>query len=232
MLRHMLNSHPDVRCHGEVMTGSLDALSGDDRDPDPSVTRALVDRRERDPQDFLEEVVLDPGPARAVGFKIKYEELLLTDYAWLLEWLKGHREIRVIHLTRENRLKRLVSEITATKVYGLYNVTSEAERPRVARIFLSPQECLEDFARTEEREALFQAHFVGHEIFQTTYEAIVGDRADVRADLTQFLGVSPTALTTPTLKLTPDDLRTVLEDYEALAAALQGTRYAAYFRGR
>src|SRR5262250_573283 len=84
MLRHMLNSHPDVRCHGEVMTGSLDALSGDDRDPDPSVTRALVDRRERDPQDFLEEVVLDPGPARAVGFKIKYEELLLTDYAWLL----------------------------------------------------------------------------------------------------------------------------------------------------
>src|SRR5262245_5075326 len=51
MLRHMLNSHPDVRCHGEVMTGrSFDALSGGDRDPDPSVTRALVDRRERDPQ--------------------------------------------------------------------------------------------------------------------------------------------------------------------------------------
>ena len=233
MLRHMLNSHPDVRCHGEVMTGrGRDALAGGDRDADASVTRALLDRRESDPQGFLEDVVLDPGPARAVGFKIKYEELLLRDHAWLLEWLKSHRQIRVIHLTRENRLKRLISEVTATKVYGLYNVTSEAERPRAARISLSAEECLEDFARTEEREALFQSHFESHEMFRTTYEAIVGDRADVRAELTQFLGVSPTALTTPTLKLNPDDLRTVLEDYEALAAALQGTRYAVYFHGR
>jgi LPS sulfotransferase NodH len=233
MLRHMLNSHPDVRCHGEVMTGrGLDALAGVDRDANPSVMRTLMDRREGDPLGFLEDVVLDPGPASAVGFKIKYEELLLPDYAWLLEWLKSHRELRVIHLTRENRLKRLISEVTATKVYGLYNVTSEAERPRAARISLSPEECLEDFARTEEREALFQGHFEGHGMFRTTYEAIVGDRADVRTELTRFLGVSPTALTTPTLKLNPDDLRSVLEDYEALAAAMQGTRYAVYFHGR
>ena len=233
MLRHMLNSHPDVRCHGEVMTGrGLDALAGVDRDADPSVTSALMDRRRSDPRGFLEEVVLDPGPAKAVGFKIKYEELLLPDYAWLLEWLKSHREIRVIHLTRENRLKRLISEVTATKVYGLYNVTSESERPRAARISLSLEECLEDFARTEEREALFQGYFEDRELLRTTYEAIVSDRADVRSRLTHFLGVPPAALTTPTLKLNPDDLRGVLEDYEALAAALQDTRYAVYFLGR
>jgi LPS sulfotransferase NodH len=233
MLRHMLNSHPDVRCHGEVMTGrSLDALARVDRGADPSVTRELMERRGSDPQGFLEDVVLDPGPAKAVGFKIKYEELSLPDYAWLLEWLKGRREIRVIHLMRENRLKRLISEITATKVYGIYNVTSEAERPRAARISLSPEECLEDFVRTEEREALFQGHFEGHDIFRTTYEAIVSDRGDVRSELTRFLGVSPTALTTPTLKLNPDDPRSVLEDYEALAAALKATRYAVYFHGR
>jgi hypothetical protein len=233
MLRHMLNSHPDVRCHGEVMTGrGLDALARVDRDSDPSGMRALMDRRGSDPKGFLEDVVFDPGPAKAVGFKIKYEELLLPDYAWLLEWLKGHPEIRVIHLMRENRLKRLISEVTATKVYGLYNVTSEAERPRAARISLSLEECLEDFVRTEEREALFQGHFEGHEMFRTTYEAIVSDRADVRDQLTQFLGVSPTALTTPTLKINPDDPRSVLEDYEALAAALEGTRYAVYFHGR
>jgi len=227
----MLNSHPNVRCHGEVMTGrGLDSLAGD-RDADAAVTRTLLDRRGSDPQGFLEDVVLDPGSAKAVGFKIKYEELLLSDYAWLLGWLKSHREIRVIHLTRENRLKRLVSEVTATKLYGVYNVTSEAERPRPARISLRPAECLEDFARTEEREALFQRHFEDHEMFRTTYEAIVSGRAEVRSQLTQFLGVPPTVLTTPTLKLNSDDLRTVLEDYEALAAALHGTRYAVYFHG-
>ena len=233
MLRHMFNSHPDVRCHGEVMTGmGLDALAGIDRDADPYVSRALMDRRGSDPQGFLEDVVLDPGPAKAVGFKIKYEELLLPNYAWLLEWLKSRREIRVIHLMRENRLKRLISEVTATKVYGLYNVTSEAERPRPARISLSPEECLEDFVRTEEREALFQRHFEGHEMFRTTYEAIVSDQDDVLTGLTRFLGVSSRVLTTPTLKLNPDDPRSVLEDYEALASALQATRYAVYFHGQ
>src|SRR5262249_26215232 len=154
MLRHMLNSHPNVRCHGEVMTGrGLDSLAGD-RDGDAAVTRTLLDRRGSDPQGFLEDVVLDPGSAKAVGFKIKYEELLLSDYAWLLGWLKSHREIRVIHLTRENRLKRLVSEVTATKVYRLYNVTSEAERPRAARIFLSAAECLGAYTTNDVREAI------------------------------------------------------------------------------
>src|SRR5215813_14269635 len=63
MLRHMLNSHPDVRCHGEVMTGrGLDALVRGDRNADPSATRALMNRRESDPQGFLEDVVLDAGP--------------------------------------------------------------------------------------------------------------------------------------------------------------------------
>src|SRR5262245_66621142 len=71
MLRHMLNSHPDVRCHGEVMTGrGLDSLASA-RDGDASATRALLNRRASDPQGFLEEVVLDPGGAKAVGFKIK-----------------------------------------------------------------------------------------------------------------------------------------------------------------
>jgi LPS sulfotransferase NodH len=232
MLRHMLNSHPDVRCHGEVMTGrGVDAFAGLDRAGDPSVTGPLMDRRMSDPQGFLEELVLDPGPARAVGFKIKYEELLLSDYAWLLAWLKNHRDIRVIHLRRENRLKRLISEVTATKVYRLYNVTSEAERPIAARVSLSAAECLEDFARTEEREGLFQGHFEDHDTLETTYEAIVDDRADVRSQLARFLVVAPKILTTPTLKLNSDDLRDMLEDYEALAAALRGTRYAEYFGG-
>src|SRR5262245_61558777 len=120
MLRHMLNSHPVVRCHGEVMTGrSLDALAGLDQSGDESSTRTLTELRRSDPERFLEECVLDPGPARAVGFKIKYEELLRREYAWLLEWLKSRRDIRVIHLRRENRLKRLISVVTA-KVYGLY----------------------------------------------------------------------------------------------------------------
>ena len=230
MLRHMLNSHPDVCCHGEVMTGrGLDGFVGLDRQEAPPLTRALMDLRRSDPRRFLEERVFDAGRARAVGFKIKYEELLRPDYAWLLEWLKNHREIRVIHLRRENRLKRLISEVTATRVYKLYNVTSEAERPVAAKISLSPQECLEDFARTEERETLFQRHVRHHETLQTTYEAIVSDRDDVRRRLTEFLGVSPTVLTTPTLKLNPDDLRDVLDDYETLAAALRGTRFAVYF---
>src|SRR5262249_37267580 len=157
--------------------------------------------------------VLDPGAAKAVGFKIKYEELLLPDHAWLLEWLKGHREIRVIHLRRENRLKRLISQITATTIYGLYNVTSEDQRPLPARVALTPEACLEDFERTEAREALFRAYFTEHVVLETTYEAILSDRDHVLDEIATFLHVRPAAMTTPTLKINPDDLHEMLDDY-------------------
>src|SRR5262249_46347595 len=158
MLRHLLNSHPRIVCHGEVMSvTNLDSFAGLAARSE-AFRQALADASQRDRRRFLEEYVLDPGGADAVGFKIKYEELLLPDFAWLLGWLRAAPDLSVIHLRRENRLKRLVSQITATRIYRIYNITDESQRPAPARIEVTPEECLADFAETESRERLFHRH--------------------------------------------------------------------------
>jgi len=244
MLRHLVDSHPEVCCYGEIMAfeRTPDRWNSDEEPVDRNETAVVVSlksaQRERrikrrwlmelyrdGPRQFLEEFGLYPPWAKAIGFKVKYDELILPDYAWLLEWLRNHREVSVIHLRRENRLKRFISQVTATKVYGVYSITSEEERPATAKLSLTLEECLEDFARTEAREHLFREYFKDHAMLETSYEAVVSNRDNIHGRMAEFLHVAPAVLTTPTLKINPDDVREMLENYDALAAALRDTPY-------
>ena len=219
MLRQLLDSHPEVCCYGEIMAA---AVTPDRWDSEAPMRRKLLEQYRQGPRQFLRELGQYPPECKAVGFKIKYEELVLADYAWLLEWLKDHREIRVIHHRRENRLKRLISVITATQVHGVFNVRSERDLPAAAKVRLTVGECLDDFARTEGREIAFREYFRDHAMLETTYEAVVGNHDGVRERMADFLGVAPARLTTPTLKINPDDVREVLENVRGARRSLSG----------
>lgn len=82
----------------------------------------------------------------------------------------------MIHHRRENRLKRLISEIIATQVHGVFNVQSERDLPAAAKVRLTVGECLDDFARTERRGISFRESFRGHATLETTDEAVVDNR--------------------------------------------------------
>jgi LPS sulfotransferase NodH len=225
MLQQLLDSHPEVCCYGEIMAA---AVTPDRWDSEARIRRQLLEQYRQGPRQFLREFGLYPPECNAVGFKIKYEELVLGDYAWLLAWLKDHRDIKVIHHRRENRLKRLISVVTATQIHGVFNVRSERDLPAAAKVRLTVGECLDDFARTEGREIVFREYFRDHAMLETTYEAVVASRDGVRERMADFLGVAPARLTTPTLKINPDDVRQLLEEYEAFAEAFRGTAYGWY----
>lgn len=193
--------------------------------------RLRADLSVQDPPRFLEEFVFADGGAQAIGFKIKYEELVCEPFAWLLERLRTCREIRIVRIRRENELKRYVSQVLSTKVYGVFNIVSEDERPAPRRIRLSAEECLADFRLSEEREELFGRIFLGHPTVSTTYESLLADRDETLRPIVEFLGSGPAALATPTLKLNPDRLRDVLENFDELADAFRDTPYSLYFSG-
>jgi len=106
---------------------------------------------------------------------------------------------------------------------------SASERPAIVKVRLSVEECLDDFARIKARERLFGEYFKDHATLETTYEAVVNDRGNIREGIEEFLRVAPAVLTTPTLKINPENVREVLENYDALAAALRDTPYSGYF---
>jgi hypothetical protein len=235
MLAHMLNSHADVRCHGEVLGPGKgkpgDRLVGVDYATNPDIADRLMLERDNDPQRFLEERVYGDDSLGAAGFKIKYEELQKPDFGPILDWLVDERSIKVIHLVRRNRLKRFVSEVTAVRIYGSFQLTDAAQRPEAPRFTLSAEECRADFSKQEGREARFGGLFREHDVFDVGYEDLTDPSGAVLLSIQRFLGVDPVELRTPTLKLNPDRVQEVLENYDELRQAFSGTPYSAYFEG-
>jgi hypothetical protein len=233
MLATKLDSHPDIRCHGEVLgpgPGKAgDRLVGLNYGTDPTLERRLVALRDSDPVRFLSEWVYRAETGAAAGFKIKYEELLKADFERVLGWLVAEESIKVIHLVRRNRLKRLVSEITATRFYGAYQIRDASKAPPVPRFRLTAEECRADFDKQERRERRFGRMFGDHDVFDTSYEDLVDPAAGALHEVQAFLGVKPVELRTATRKMNPDELRVMIENYDELEAAFEDTPYAAYF---
>jgi LPS sulfotransferase NodH len=229
MLRHMLNSHPDICCHGEVMAGSLQGFVGLEFDAKPPLLRKLEALCQRDPVAFMREFVLFGGEAAAVGFKIKYEELVLPGFAGIRRALQEDSSIQVIHLLRQNRFKRVVSKVMATRVYGFYNLFDPAQKPEPRRIAVTPTECEEDFRTTEAREAEFRAAFSGHRMLEISYESLVNPASGAQRRVQEFLGVRPAELKAATVKINPERMAEVVENLAELRAHFAATPWQAMF---
>ncbi len=108
MVVQALNSHPAIRCFGEVFNTEVDfvpfSVEGYDNFNDRD--RAL---RDSDYVAFIRDRIFSPPPegVRAVGFKLLYTQD--WKFAWLSDWLVGDHDLRVIHLRRRNLLRTLVS---------------------------------------------------------------------------------------------------------------------------
>jgi hypothetical protein len=231
MLRHLLNSHPDVCCHGELMAGGLRAFTGLDPRPKLPLMTKLHQLRTADPVAFMREFALYPGEMNAVGFKIKYEELVLPEFAAVLQALVEDRDLKVIHLRRWNRLKRVVSKIAAVRVHGVYNVTSPSEKPSLKRFALTPAECQEDFDTVAAWEGQFAETFGNHPKIEVSYEDLVRPGSNQLREVQEFLGLEPRELQTATQKMNPDSLSEIVENYEELRAHFAGTPHAEFFQG-
>jgi hypothetical protein len=84
MLVHLLRSHPEICAHDEVFSpDKVRGLSGkylQRSREEPGFIEWLSAERYRDPIRFLYKFVLDPDGKKAVGFKLKHDELVLPGY--------------------------------------------------------------------------------------------------------------------------------------------------------
>jgi len=229
MLRHLLNSHPEICCHGEVMAGGIRSFVGLQDRPNLPLVSKLESMLKADPVGFMRDFVLFPGGMKAVGFKIKYEELVLPEFAAIRSALEQNAELRVIHLRRENRLKRVISKITATRINKVFNVLDPSEKPVQTLFALDPKECEEDFTQTADREEEFTKAFASHPMCEVGYEELVHPDAGARQRVQEFLGVAPVTLETATVKINSDRVEDMVENLEVLRAHFANTPWAKFF---
>ena len=201
-LDSLLDSHPEIRCAGELL-GSAPIAPGN-------------------PQRELEVAFANVRRARELGgkpiFGFKLPWVVVAQGSTLAQDL-FERGARCVALHRKNRLDKYVSvrlaqindEWSSTVHYAEQSIEIDVEQLRNA------------LASFEHADEVLMRMSQGWPRIVTSYEAIVAD-PDIPW-IQDFLGVEIRSLSTQTLRARTKTLRETIRNYDEVAAALAGTPY-------
>jgi len=241
LLASRLNSHPRIRCHEEVFLPSVDSSPSVKEWLDvrglPQWLRVVPSVR----TSFLTslfDVKNISGDIGAIGFKVMYNQLSLwPKFAYLMpgatqllqdpalrKWLREN-EVLIVHTLRQNHLKILVSHELAAQS-GRFHSRSASVGDR--KIVISLRSLKPRLRRIQLAERAARNTIKGLPTIEILYESYTGAggaRDDAR--LCDALGQSVPAggLTSPLRKISSDNLRDTIANYEQVAAHLSGTRF-------
>lgn len=169
------------------------------------------------------------GRHAAIGFKTKLVDVLDPDGFAALVQSEG---IKVIHMRRRNLVKAVISRINARRLYeatGNWNLYRSADQ--MPAMPIDPAEFDLFLREREEADQSLAAYVRGLAVpaLPVEYESLLSDRDGVMSEVSAFLNIRVAAVTAKTLKNTRDDLREVVENFDALRARYAGTPYFQMF---
>jgi hypothetical protein len=162
---------------------------------------------------------------KAWGFKTKLLDILDRDY---FESLLYDKNIHVILLKRRNLVKQTISWINSIRVAeatGDYNIFQDSDRPTLPHIDIN------DF---DEKLRIVENHMLKFEnytnslkapILSLFYEDILVNVDLMMEKILTFLNVPNIPLEAKTKKVTSDDLRHAIVNFEELRQHLSNTKY-------
>lgn len=257
MLATALDSHPDIRCFQEVFNRQVKRIQYGvvGYDGSSAEDKAL---RARDPVRFLNQRIFShPTEVRAAGFKFGYGHVF--EFEGLLDRLIEDAQLRVLHLRRRNLLRMLVSlklaettgvwlrqerpvrasaglfgalrhpRRTAVALGRLLRGRQALRKPERAALTILPEELSGFVSRTEMNVGYFDQLFQEHANLTVFYEDLVGRPLETYARVQSFLGVEPRPLFAETGRQNPEPLSALVENYDELRRAFEGTPLAAHF---
>ena len=172
--------------------------------------------------DFLSELYAENHNVGAVGYKVNYSQI--RKYAATISWVKQN-DVKIIQLVRYNLLKRLVSH----KIANARNFCHTTQAVEHIKVHIDPKVLKEDFSRREKRFAMYRKRFIDVPYLEVSYESLTADLdTGIRKVLT-FLGVDDLIpLTSELVKVNPDSLEDIIENYTEIKKALVNTQFKKY----
>ena len=215
LLHSSLDAHPEVRCLGELLHTSVL----------PDNVPPGIDPRSRDEMSGRELVAraFDAGAIKAAGFRAMIFLPSAEQARWQDAWdaLAANEDLRVIYLTRRDRLAQYASVLVARETAVFHPpandpVLKPENRPRV-------HVDAAEFRRwTQERDELFdarRAQLEGKTSLEIDYETLTRDWAETIDAVQEFLGVERVTLGQVKQKQERRPLSEVIANYDQLAKA-------------
>jgi LPS sulfotransferase NodH len=163
---------------------------------------------------------------RLVGFKVFYNHL--TDEEW--GKLVGYRDLKVIHLTRRNRLRTVISLEVAFKT-GEWTKSGHSGAPKDKRVHLDSLKLLQRLEQIEQGEAAARERFCDRPILEIVYEDMVRSPREVFASVSDYLGVDGIDPGKIHLRRqNPESMADLILNFDEVEAVLKNTRFAEYLQ--
>ena len=159
---------------------------------------------------------------KAVGFKFSYQH-----HEKILDYLDTHRDtIKVIHLSRRNLLRSLISVKIANLRQEWLKPIDQKKRIKVK---LSLNECIDYFSKIEKEKAKCEVKLSGNQTLNIYYEDLLKDPETQLNRIQTFLQVTPNLLKSDFKKSNIFSTKQVLENYDELLDYFKDTPYAHFF---
>lgn len=241
LLRTALESHPGIVCQTEVFNSDNRTLPYPLSTPTDEVLRRWVYR----PM---------PDTIKCGGFALQ------AYHPWGLEAFPGIREnpvwgdiwtrlarmksLRVIHLRRENSLRRHLSHVMArrSKVWHVWSpervgTVSHLLPPSESNAAVPPRDPVSldaarlelDFEETERLHAAVPRRFCRHALCSVSYESLSRDFQGTCRTVQKFLHLPAEPLTAAVGKLEQRSLSDSIVNYRQLKRHFAGSRWALFF---
>lgn len=242
MLRSALDSHPHVRCLGEVFyinpryekrggqakgQGLSDGFSSW-REHSYQVfrNRSNINRlrhwidRSSLVREYLDGVLVCDQP-EACGFKLMVNQT--RRFPEIIRYI-AERQVLVIHMVRDNVLDVLVSRL-ALEARGYAH--SSVNVSQDLKVTLPVDDLVAWLDRIQRDNEYWQQSFEGRSPYlRVGYERFVCDRQQASKEILAFIGVDTRQeLVTELKKLVTRELSEVIDNYGAVSEVLRGTRY-------
>jgi LPS sulfotransferase NodH len=258
MLTSMLSSHLEVIMFFELfhryqksISFSVPGYRSKSRDP------KILDLRNTDPVNFMETEIyqLYPPKIKAVGFKLLYPQARADNPWWnssefdrwwkdvgyepswgsaksdLWRYLKENKDIKIIHLKRQNLLESKISAVTAQQTghWGEGATGGLAKVQYDVKFELDFDECLQDFEAHRRMEDETDELFKNHSKMVITYEQIIEDFALITKNIQEFLGLKIQNIYTITKKQSTKPPSEIVLNYVEIKRRFLNTPWSEFF---
>jgi hypothetical protein len=224
-LRHCLNSHPEVTCDGEILIG------GQIRPPHILKNRRLPAKIYRyikagawNPVKIMEDF-LARNDSQVVAFKAMYNHLTNPK---MREFLKRHTNIRIIHLRRDNVLKQYVSKMLLGKKREKGWQPHSTEKLAPVSTQISPAAAINHMNKAHEQFEQFERLILQHPRLELVYEDMIDGGClsnQAMKAVCSLLDLEPRPMCCDYVKVNPNKLELMIDNYGELVTALRGTKF-------
>lgn len=227
LLRSLINSHSNTIAFGEIFR--FEENIGWDLRYYPQLKWLNQKKNER-PWDFLNDEIFSRHllHVKAVGFKLFYHHARNEKQIKIWDFIRNSDEdIKIIHLRRENYLRRFISYKRA-KDSGRWVKLKKDEIDNYSTE-LAFDECIKFFEYTDAEEKNTEKFFSGKNILTITYENLVSDTKKEMERVFGYLGIPSEKVKSETYKQIKRPLPESITNYHKLKDKFSKSKWEIFF---